>query len=124
MNLSIKISDERRDLICEKYGYTETIKVNTGATDKEGNPVYVEKPLSKEDFITNWYTGVIESDSITIKAQKARATAEQAIAESTVLDEPAVFLRPSVSQDEIDEAIALADAKAETTKLQNNETKI
>lgn len=111
MQLLINVPDEQMGLISRKLGYTPNIKVFTGQYDEQKNPIYVDKQISVEDFLFNWYSSLVDGDALSQKQLEATATAiEQA--KQLTLELPIATKLPALSQVEVEAAVL--DAKPQT----------
>lgn len=78
MNLSITIPDEHVDILLRLSKYQPTVAVDTGET-VEGKPVTVDKPMSKEDHLFNFYAQMIERQVLNQIQTEARQAVNQDI---------------------------------------------
>lgn len=102
-------SQEAIDLCCVDKEYTPTIQIDTGEI-VDNKPVYVEKPISKDDFYYNYYSQLMDSHAIESKQRKAISVAVQALPAATLVA-PQIAKLPILTQKEIDDAVAEAILK-------------
>ena len=107
-DITFSPSQETVDRCCAKLGYTPTIMLPTGQNDEKGNPIKVEKPLSKEQFFHNWYAGMMDSDALIQKQAETREAAIIAIPIVTVTKQESRV--PVLTQEEIDVAVQAVQA--------------
>lgn len=104
MQLEINIPNEQMGLISRKLNYTPNIKVFTGQYDGDNNPIYVDKQISVEDFLFNWYSSLVDGDALAQKQMEATATAVEQ-AKQLTLDLPIAAKLPALSQVEVEAAV-------------------
>lgn len=105
INLSFDLDDEKVELLTRRHKYpaSGTIPRDTGQV-VNGQKVMIEKPISKQNYLFNWYAGVMDSDALVQKQAETREAAITAIPQVTVVKQESKL--PALTQEEIDAAVA------------------
>lgn len=110
MDILITLPEEQADLICQRLGYTETIKVDSGKRNDLNQIIYIDKAISKDDFLYNYYSQLMDSDAVQQKRINARLNIDTTINELQ-LDSPAQAKIPVPTKAEVAAAVLQSKQK-------------
>lgn len=110
MEIVITLPEEQATLIGEKLGYTETIQVDSGKRTDDDKTIYVEKSISLEDFLHNWYSQLMDSDAVQQKRRNARMNIDTTVNELQ-LESPIQAKIPTPTKAEINAAVLQSKQK-------------